>query len=176
MNMYSAKATSSIRLRVDYKCCYCQHENSDGDQFLVAAAQSHGSMFPSAKLSSEASQKVSEKMEGMILDMSHGRLESAHLNCACSACGRRQPWASFMKYPVWAVVLFVLGVIAGLTALKNWGQFDLSPRQLLIPAMLLPLVVIFVRNLLARTKLSRLDPQYLPKISLYTDPQKAKKI
>ena len=95
---------------------------------------------------------------------------------ALAACGRRQPWASFMKYPVWAVVLFVLGVIAGLTALKNWGQFDLSPRQLLIPAMLLPLVVIFVRNLLARTKLSRLDPQYLPKISLYTDLQKAKKI
>ena len=97
--------------------------------------------------------------------MEQGKLQSAHLTCTCAHCGRRQLWASFLKYPIWSIVLFVLGAILGIGALIRLGQFAFSPRQLIIPVMPIPLIVIAVHNLLVRLKLSRLDPQYLPKIS-----------
>lgn len=175
MKVYSTKATSSIRLRVDYKCCYCQQMNSDDQQYLVANAESHGSLSPSYAQANEARQRASDKMKDMIVDIGQGSLQSAHLTCACSACGKRQPWASYVRYPVWAIVLCVLGVILVIGALARIGQFSFNARQLLIPMMPIPLIAIAVRNLLVKSKVSRLDPQYLPKVSFYVDPKEPRR-
>lgn len=169
MKVYSTKASSSVHLRVDYQCSYCDQMNSDSSQYLVANAESHGSLYPSSSQAIEAKQRVAEKIQTQISDIGKGDLQSAHLTCVCSSCGKRQAWASFMKYPVWAIVLFVLWIILVIALISRWGQFAFRPQQLIIPLMPIPLIVIAVNNLLVKSKVSRLDPKYLPKISYISD-------
>lgn len=169
MKIYSARATSSIHVRVDYRCSYCDKTNSDDSQYLIADAESGGSLYSSPDQADEAKQRAAAKMKSQISDINQGKLQSAHLSCVCSSCRKKQVWASFIKYPVWTIVLFVLGIICGIAALSRWGQFELQLRQLIIPLMLIPLIVIAVHNLLTKLKVSRLDPKYLPKISILTE-------
>ncbi len=169
MRIYSVKATSSIHLRVEYRCSYCNSVNCDDGQYLVANAESHGSVISTPGQTTEANQKAADKLEAQIRDIGQGNLQSAHLKCVCSSCGKRQLWASYMKYPIWTIVVCIIGVMLGFSLLSRWGEFEFLPQQLLVPLMPIPLIVIFVHNLLIKSKVSRLDPMYMPKISPFTN-------
>ena len=166
MKMYSTVASATIPLHVEYTCCFCEKENVDDDQYLALKAQSGGSLNPSPKQGDEARQRLSDKAAAISQDLAHGSYSSMHLTCACASCGRRQPWASFAKIPVWAIVLFGLAVAMALFLLANLENAIISPRLLILPAMAVPLIVYAVRNLITSMKISRLDQKYLPRVTL----------
>ena len=166
MKMYSSVASTSIPLRVDYLCCFCEQENTDEDQYVELKAQSHGSIAPSPKLDSEARERLMEKYASTLQEVEQGNYRAAYLTCTCKACGKRQPWASYIRAPVWTIVLFVLGIVLMLFALSRRDEIIISPRLLILPAMLVPFIVIELLNWFTTRKVSRLDAKHLPRVTI----------
>ena len=166
MKMYSSIANASVPVHVDYICCYCETANADESQSVDLKAQSHGSLSPSEKLDNEARDLLSRKAALILQELSGGEYQSAHLTCTCSKCGKRQPWASYRKIPIWAIVLFVVGVLMILFMLFNWEKVIIGPRLLIFPVFLMPLLVFAIHNLIVTKKVSGLDRRYLPRIAV----------
>ena len=167
MRMYSSVASASIPLRVEYLCCHCEKENVDNSQFIHLKAESGGSLVQSPNLSLEARKRLNDRIQNTIQDISQGKYRSAYLTCTCSECGKRQPWASFIKTPTWSIVLFVLGVLGLLTCLGRGGEIPSPVRAVVLTTlMILPMAVIELRNLFFSKKVSRLDGKYLPRLSV----------
>lgn len=168
MKVYSTVSEASARMQVNYRCCYCDYENSDDNQYIQAKAQSHGGLNPTPSMVDESRERAAEKMQSQLELLSKGDLRTAYLTCSCAKCGKRQPWASYVKTPVWAIVLACLCVILLFGIAANWENVQLNPRVVVILAMPIPLLVIVIRNAITSGKVARLDKRYLPRVTLKT--------
>ena len=164
MKTYSAVATASTRVRVEYTCCHCGKENVDDNQYITAKGQSHGSLNYSPRMANEARQKVAEKASSIAGDVARGDYRSAYLTCTCPSCGKRQPWASYVRLPAWAIGLACFGAATILYMVAKWNEITPGPGIAVVLAMPVPLIAFAVKNLLASRKVAKLDPKYLPRI------------
>ena len=168
MRMYSSTASVTLPLKVEYTCCFCENVIVDEDQKMTLSASSHGSMNPSPKLNDEARARLARTAASAMQRIESGNFRPAYLTCTCSSCGKKQPWASYIKPKAWAFVLLALSILFVISFIVSWDSMslELTPAMVIVPAaMAVPTIVIEVANFITGRKVAKLDKRYLPRIS-----------
>ena len=170
MRMYQAVSTATIPVHVAYTCAFCGKVIEDRTQKVVVRGESGGGFTVSDGMRASANSKAQSKASKVLSEIANGDLRHAYLTCACPNCQKRQPWARFIEKKDWVKVLFFLGafIVIGFLyfLITQPDKLSMPPAvAALFGALMLPYLLITLKNAVVAGRVRNLDPKYLPKIT-----------
>ena len=166
MRTYTTTATRTLPLVVTYTCRYCGKQNVDDTEALKISGSASSTGYASPDNESKAVENLNRHMASLIAGLQKGQYGKAKLACRCIYCDRRQPWSSFIEDNKGAYFgLFVVGAIAAFMGINPsfHSSWMVSVTAL---AMMLPGIVMFVKNKLQAARVRGLKPEEKPSIAL----------